>query len=560
MDRARPRLSPILVAGLVVVPALFLGLFFLWPLVTVLVRGLGEGSPWDVLADGRTWRIVWFTTLQAAISTAVTVALGLPAAQVVARYRFRGRQALLGLVTAVFVLPTVVVGAAVLALAPPGWERGLPAIVAAHVVFNLAVVIRLVGTTWEQLPAPLEWAAATLGASPWRTFRWVTWPLLRETVVGAAAVVFVFSFTSFGVVRLLGTASTRTVEVEIWRQATQLGRLDVATTLTVLQLLVLAVVLGATGWRRRPTGTVLGRPDVERRSPHGRGRAWVAGVAGLTAAIVGAPLVAMTVRSLRGTDGWSLAAWQTLDEVEVRPGIRLGVDPLAALGRSLTTAVWATLIAVVVGGLAVLAIDAARRGGRVLDAGILLPLGTSAVTVGLGMLITFDAAPVDWRAEWWLVPVGHALIAVPFVVRSALGVLRTIPADLHHAAATLGAGPTRAWLDVTVRRLRRPLAQGAALAAAVSLGEFGATSFLSRTGGETAPLAIERLLSRTGDLVRAQGFALATILAALTVVVVSLAGLDDLVGRRAVGRAVGHRPRAARGATAPEGADAPGTT
>jgi thiamine transport system permease protein len=393
------------------------------------------------------------------------------------------------------------------------------------------------------LPAPLEWAAATLGASPWRVFRSVTWPLLRDTVLGAAAVVFVFSFTSFGVIRLLGTASTRTVEVEIWRQATQLGRLDVAATLTVVQVLVLGLVLGLSAWRHRSAAAAVGRPDVERRRAHGTARLWVAAVVGGTVAVVGAPLLAMALRSLHGPRGWSFEAWRTLDRVEVRPGIRLGVDPLAALGRSLTTAGWATLVAVLVGGLTVLAIDAARRGGRLLDAGALLPLGTSAVTLGLGMLITFDAPPVDWRAEWWLVPVGHALIAVPFVVRSSLGVLRGIPADLHQAAATLGATPTRAWFDVTVRRLRRPLVQGAALAAAVSLGEFGATSFLSRTGGETAPLAIERLLSRTGDLVRAQGFALATILAVLTVLVVALAGIDDLDPRAA---RPAHRRRARR--------------
>ena len=62
--------------------------------------------------------------------------------------------------------------------------------------------------------------------------------------------------------------------------------------------------------------------------------------------------------------------------------------------------------------------------------------------------------------------------------------------------------------------LRRPLATGAGLAAAVSLGEFGATSFLSRTGSDTLPIAIERLLGRTGSLFQAQAFALATPFAA----------------------------------------------
>ena len=158
----------------------------------------------------------------------------------------------------------------------------------------------------------------------------------------------------------------------------------------------------------------------------------------------------------------------------------------------------------------------------------MLPLGTSAVTIGFGMLITFDTSPVDWRAEWWLVPVGHALVAVPFVVRTALGVVRSVPPDLRNAAATLGASPIRAWVTTTLPFLRRPLIVGAGLAAAISLGEFGATSFLSRSGSDTLPLAIDRLLGRTGGVFQAQAFALATILAGATIALVLLV---DLAGR-----------------------------
>jgi thiamine transport system permease protein len=152
----------------------------------------------------------------------------------------------------------------------------------------------------------------------------------------------------------------------------------------------------------------------------------------------------------------------------------------------------------------------------------MLPLGTSAVTIGFGMLITFDTPPFDWRDEWWLVPVGQALVAIPFVVRATLNVVRSIPSDLRSAAATLGASPVRAWASTTLPLLRRPLAAAAGLAAAISLGEFGATSFLSRSGQDTVPIAIDRLLGRTGALFQAQAFALATILAAATVGVVVL--------------------------------------
>jgi thiamine transport system permease protein len=270
--------------------------------------------------------------------------------------------------------------------------------------------------------------------------------------------------------------------------------------------------------------------------------------------VVTAPLVALVERSLRTSDGYSLGAWKNLGRAEVRPGIRIGVDPLEALVNSLRTAAWATLFAVVVGAVASLAIAAAasdaRRSGRILDTGLMLPIGTSAVTIGFGMLITFDTAPFDWRASWWLVPVGHALVAVPFVVRTTLTVLRSVDTRLVEAAATLGAPPTRAWRAVVVPNLWRPLTVAAGLATAISLGEFGATSFLSRSGSETMPIAIERLLGRTGTLLQAQGFALATILAAATiaaVLVVELAGRSDGTGVSGVSGVSGEGGRRARG-------------
>ena len=232
------------------------------------------------------------------------------------------------------------------------------------------------------------------------------------------------------------------------------------------------------------------------------------------------PLAVMVSRSLRLGGNWSLAAWRTLGAAEVRPGISLGVDPLASLSLSLRYALVAATLSVVAGGLATLAIATARRHGRLLDVGLMLPLGTSAVTIGLGMLITFDTAPVDWRAEWWLIPLGHALVATPFVVRALLPQLRSIPAQQRDAAATLGASPLRAWFAIDVRRLALPLLGSAGLAAAISLGEFGATTFLTRAGRETMPIAIARLLGRTGEIPRAQGFAMATLLLLATAIVI----------------------------------------
>jgi thiamine transport system permease protein len=513
-----------LIFSLAIIPIIGLGVFFLWPFLTLLTEAITGEAITNTLTRRSTWEIAWFTLWQATVSTVGTIVIGLTPAYVFARYKFHGRELLVGLLTAIFVLPTVVMGAAFLALLPTSLDRTIWAVLGAHVVFNLAVVIRVVGTMWEHLPTDMEAAAATLGANRWRVFTDISFPLIRPAVTAAAAIVFLFTFTSFGVIRVLGATGTRTIEVEIWRRTTQLGELSEAAVLALLQLGVLAlVVLWSTFTQRRHSRALRLEPLSPRRAPRSRGeRRFVAIVAGCTAVVASVPLIALAVRSFSTPSGWSTTAWTNLGQTEIRPGIRLGIDPVDALGNSLRTAVWATLIAVVVGGVAALAIAAAGRSGRFLDTGLMLPLGASAVTIGFGMLITFDADPFDWRASWWLVPVGHALIAVPFVVRTALGPLRSVDPAMTEAAATLGAAPARAWREVVVPYLWRPLAVGAALAAAISLGEFGATSFLSRSGGETLPIAIEQLLGRTGSLLQAQGYVLATMLALTTVVLVAI--------------------------------------
>ncbi len=441
--------------------------------------------------------MVGFTAAQAVASTALTLVVGLIPTWAVSRFEFPGRRTITGTLTAVFVLPTVVVGAAFVALLPDSLDRSIWAILGAHVVFNLAVVVRTVGAVWERLPADLEHAAATLGASGWQTWRRVTFPLLRPAVVAAGAIVFLFTFTSFGVIRVLGATGQATLEVEVWRRATQLGDLGGASVLTVLQLAILAGLVGWSTVAQRRYSQIVQLSDPARRvRPRGRQRFAVAAAAGCAVVIVGTPLVALVERSLWQGDSYGLAGWRAIGNNEIRPGLRIGIDPIAALTNSATTAVWATLFATVLGGLAVVAISVLQRGGKLLDTGLMLPLGTSAVTIGFGMLITFDTPPFDWRAEWWLVPVGHALC--------------------------LGASPLRAWATAILPALRRPVATGAGLAAAISLGEFGATSFLSRSGGETLPIAIERLVGRTGRLFQAQAFALSTILAVATIVIVMI--------------------------------------
>lgn len=514
MDEGRPALRRALLVAAGLVPAAFAALFFAYPFTTILVRGLRDGGslslPWDVLLSGETMQILWFTTWQAAVSTVLTLAAGLPLAWVVGRFTFRGRGLVRALVLVPFVLPTVVVATAFLALLPEGVERGLPAILAAHVFFNVAVVTRIVGTAWEGLGrAPWE-AAAALGAGPWQRLREVTLPLLTPALSAAASLTFLFCFTSFGVVLILGGPGRSTLETEIYAQAARAFDLRTAAALSLLQLTAVAVALGVAGRVEARTGgvrTVVAARDALRR-PLGRERAAVTAVLILAGTALALPLAVLVARSFdTGT-----TAWRRL--FEETPALL--VTPWHAVLNSLLFAAVAAALAVAVGGLAAAVLARARPGS--LDTLVLLPLGASAVMLGFGFLIAFDEAPLDFRSSWWLVPVAQSLVAAPFVVRIVAPALRSIDPRLREAAAVLGASPARAWREIDVPLIARAAGVAAGFAFAIALGEFGATVFIARAEWPTLPVAIFRFLGRPGAENQSLAAALAVCLATLTVV------------------------------------------
>ena len=524
------RLPRRLVAALAAPAVVFIAMFYLWPVASLVAKAVTLDSVRAVLHDRQLRAVLWFTTWQALVSTVATIAIGLIPAWFLARYEFTGRRALTALVTVPFVLPTVVVGAAFLALLPDSLDQSVTAILLAHVFFNVAVVVRGVGGLWEQLPQDLVAAARTLGASPLRAMREVTIPLLGPAIYASASVVYLFTFTSFGVVRLLGGPANPTLEVEIWQRATRLGDVGVAAVLSVAQLLILGI---AVIWFSRIQANhlvALGlHPLNERRRARSR-RERISVLAICTAIVVTicTPLAALAERSMRTGSGHTLAAWRSVfggatpSQHPVANGsvANSPVDALGSITTSLRVAIVAMAISLVIGGCAAFAIAALGRSGRVLDTGIMLPLGTSAVTIGFGLILAFDTPPFDWRAAPLLIPLGHALVATPFVVRLLLPTLRSIDPQLRAAAASLGASPIRAWREIDLRFSARPLLTAAGFALAISLGEFGATTFLTRRGRATLPIAIEQLLNRPGALLHAQGFVLATVLAVLTIGVI----------------------------------------
>ena len=499
-------------------PLGFLAVFFVWPVVAILRLGLAEGGVLDTLATADVWRLVGFTVAQAAGATAIAIVAGLPVAFLLARTTLPGLGLVRVIILVPFVLPSVVVGLAFRGLMPDG---GVWAIVLANAFFNVAVVARTVAGLWAHLDRRAEDAARALGASRLRTFTSVTLPALTPAIGSAAAVVFLFCATSFGVVLILGGAQLRTLETEIYLRTVELLDLSGAAALSLLQLgaVVAALSIGAIARRRRESALKLRGQAESARKPE-KGEWWVVALAFAVVAALLVPVVTLVARSLEsGLDGYRALTGFGYEG-------SLDISGLDATANSLAAATDATLIAVTLGTMAsVVLVTLARNRVRyveVIDTAFMLPLGVSAVTVGFGYLITLDVLPGDLRTSAALVPLAQSLVVTPLVIRIMLPVLRSIDERLRQAAATLGASPWRVWGEVDVPMAGRALGTAAAFGFVVALGEFGATSFLARPDTATLPVAIARLISRPGELNNQMAYAACTLLVVVTVAVVAV--------------------------------------
>lgn len=517
------------------VPLLFLGAFFFYPLANIFRLSVTAAAVVDLTTRPYFRSVIWFTVWQATVSTLLTLLVGLPAASLFARFDFRGKSLLRSLTTIPFVMPTVVVAAAFRALlgvngplnrlliavfdldqAPVRIEQTITIILLAHVFYNVTVVVRLVGGFWANLNPRTVEAARVLGASPGRAFLTITLPLLRPSLISASLLIYLFTFTSFGVILILGGPAFSTLETEIYRQYVTFLRPDVAAVLSLLQIFFTFGLMSLYArWQQRTSVALDLRPresNVSRPTVLWQ-KLYTGMVTTFLVVFLISPLLALLWRSLVDREGHlTLAYYRALPEL--RRGSIVFIPPLIAvrnsIGYALLTVVAASFLGVVTAALLV----RPARWRNWLEPLFMLPLGASAVTLGFGYVVTYD----QLRTSPLLVLLAHTLVAFPFVVRSLLPILQGIRPSLREAAALLGASPARVWREVDLPIVGRALLVAAVFAFTVSMGEFGATSFIVRpnSGFLTMPIAIERYLSQPGALNFGQAMAMSTILMLVT--------------------------------------------
>ncbi|MDX1413748.1 MAG: iron ABC transporter permease [Candidatus Promineifilaceae bacterium] len=537
-------------------PILFLALFYFYPLGVILSisfapDGRIELSPLRrFIENGYYLRTLWFTVWQAVVSTLLVLLLAIPGAYVFARYRFRGKNTLRAFSLLPFVLPTVVVANAFLALLGPRgtvneWlmnllqltrpplqlQHTLWMILLAHIFFNYSVAMRIISSAWQNLSPDLGHAAQMLGASPLRVFRHVTLPLLRPSITAAAALVFIFCFTSFGVILLLGGPRFATIEVEIYRQAVNLFNLSVAAALALLQIVFTFILMWQYTWtqeNRSHSLKLVSSQYGERPIRTHKDRLIVYSNLAIILLLLGLPLLALISRSFTGDDGLTLRFYQEL--FVNRTDSIFFVPPVEAVRNSTAYALVTLVLAVILGLISTSMLKAKNYNGiltnkslslgsllqknglRLMDPLFMLPLATSAVTLGFGYIVALNKPPINLRQSIVLVPIAHTLVALPFVIRSLLPAMRRINPRLQEAASLLGAERYQVWFHVDWPLIRRALLVGAVFAFTISMGEFGATVFIARPNSPTMPVAIYRFLGQPGALNYGQALAMSSLL------------------------------------------------
>lgn len=458
--------------------ALLVGLLCLGPLLPLLLRA---GSVSLGPAD---WVALRFTILQATLSAGLSCLLAVPVARALARRRFPGRGALVTVMGAPFILPTIVAILGVLAVTGrSGWLNdaltwaglprlsiyGLHGVVLAHVILNLPLATRLLLAGWLAIPAERFRVAAALNAPVGALLER---PMLRQVLPGVFAAILALCLTSFSVALILGGGPrATTVELGIYQRLRFEADFAGAATLALLQYALsgAAALLAARMSLGSALAGGLGRAVERWDSRAALPRTLDALALGGASALLLLPLLAVALRGLPGLADLPTEAW-------------------AAAGRSLAVALAAASIAL---GLA---LPIALQGGPLATAVGALPLAASPLVLGTGLLLILRPLVSLQAAALPVTALLDGLLALPFALRALVPAV----ADAHVATGRLAASlGLRGWLLLRVAVLpaiRRPLGFAAGLSAALSAGNLGAVALFASEGQATLPLLMVRLI------------------------------------------------------------------
>jgi thiamine transport system permease protein len=518
-----------------VIPLVFIGVLFYLPLGRILSMGFG-GRTIAAITTHRIGAIVWFTIWQAFLSAVIALILGIPGAYLLYNRRFKGQKFLRAIITVPFVLPTIVVAIGFTSLRTLPLVGSLfsgssmiPAIICAHVFMNYSLIVRGVGSMWSTLDSRTEDAAALDGAGRLRTLWSVTLPQLRAAIISAFSLVFIYCLASFGIILVLGGGLINSIETEIFTAATQFLDLTKTTGLAIVQMAVTAVAF-LIAQRATRKSVMIEAVDSESIRKHVDRRDWLAVM--LTGVVVvfliGLPVISVLVRAFIFQGNPSLMNFGHLGGFGARDLLSITVGQAAMNSvRNLIISLTLTMIISLLVSYVISRSSGNARfkiAQRVLDILFQIPIGVSAVVLGFGYLVTFSGGIFPLRSSWLVVPLVQSLLATPLVIRFIYPALLSIDRELLDAAAVDSASASQSWWHIELPLIRTSITTAFGYAAIISIGEFGAASFLAYGDQGTLPTVLYQLISRPGE--QNYGMAMATsalliLLAFLTILLIS---------------------------------------
>ena len=507
-------------------PLTFVAVLFYWPVVRVTSIGF-SGNWLATLAETKTLEIIWFTLWQAGVSTFLTLLVAIPGAYVLYRRTFPGQQLIKALITVPFVLPSIVVavGFAVFRNFHDFWvELGFTFlldpvywIIAAHVFVNYSIAVRTIGGVWATLDAEVEEAAALDGAGRLKTLFAISLPQLRPAIFSASALVFLFSATSFGIVLVLGGGQVLAIETAIYFAATQFLDLEGAAALVLVQTLITALAFFVGSSLAKGTiGLEQVFEEVRKPPVDLRDLPAVLVTAVVVFGLILMPLLLVLVEAFQVGDGFGFENFENLATRGARDLLNISV--LDAALNSLRNMVVAASIAFTLGTIVSWLL--VRTSKKFLDLVFLAPLGVSSVVLGFGFLVSFDAQWFALRSSWLIAPLAQALIALPMVIRLVYPALVSIGKEPIDNASLDGASSWQTWRFVESGMIKGVLLTAVGYAAIISVGEFGASSFLAYGSQGTIPTLLFRLISRPGEQNYGMAMAVSAILIAFVWLVI----------------------------------------
>ena len=507
---------------------------------------IAERSIYETIADFnnkfQTKDSISFTFIVAFLSTIFTMIIGLPLAWNLGRYNWPYHNILRSIFTVPFVMPSILVAMGFLALLD--WisfltdynhstEVRFYFLLLAHAWFNLALVIRFCEPLLSTIDSSYEEACRLLpsGKTQISRFRNFWLPLMWPNIAASSALVFVFSFTSFALVKFI-TPTQRNLEVVMANQSEWAGLSvpslsrtpsEIVMASSTIQLVTIIFALIISSWlQSRSSGHHLSTLNDARKSVSFKSLRGLYII--LMLIFIISPMLSLISSSFMIRENnmmtFSLDGWES-----AFGGSRSPTNAYQSLKTSIGYALMTIFLSLPVGFLLADTIfnleKTNPKSATILDVLVMLPLALSAVMVGLGVLLGLMRTDPEIARSWWIPLYGHLMLTTPFVVRVLLPAMRNLNPRLEEAASLLGANYLKRLIFIRLSLLTPSIIVASSLVFAISLGEFGASWVVLRfTEYTTLPVMIGDLLSRPGydPILRPAANAAGTILLLITLV------------------------------------------